>query len=185
MPEKTVSCLSNLKGMTVRDISITTAGLPDKQHDSSHNMGFLLWICTEQGNYVIYSNPQNLFFPQLVVSREGDYQNEEGYLEEKVGIKDALDCSWHSDKIVSINIVRDAIFITTDSILTELKVDVGIKLKFNEDEILIMNRDSSLGIMEYWLGKSMDWSNDNNNLLQTYMYDPDELQKVHRVEWEI
>lgn len=118
-----------LKGSVIKSISITTAGLPDKQHESVHNMGFLLWVSSDEGNYAIYSNLKDtgkgINFPELVVSSGEYYPNNERYLEDKEDVQGALDYIWGSSKVVSIKIVRDRVSLTIDGVCYELEVDIG------------------------------------------------------------
>ncbi|MFD2172162.1 hypothetical protein [Tumebacillus lipolyticus] len=153
LSESSKNWLRKLKGKVVRGISITTAGLPDKQHESAHNMGFLLWVSLDEENYAIYSNltdsGKGISFPELVVSSGDQYPNNDGYLKDKEGIQDALAYAWSSTKVVSIKIVRDKVALSIDGDFHELEVDIGLKLRFEEDELLIMARNSSLGLMEF------------------------------------
>jgi hypothetical protein len=189
LSESSKTRLRELKGKLIKGISITTAGLPDKQHESAHNMGFLCWLILDEGNYAIYSNITDtgkaISFPELVVSNEEEYPNDEGYLEDKEGIQDALAYPWSSTKIVSIKKVRDKVRLFVGDVYYELEVDIGLKLMFEEDELLIMARDSSLGLMEFWFGQSQDWSNEEKNYQQAYLYEESELRGIERVEGEI
>lgn len=182
-------CLRELKGKMVKGISITTAGSPDRQHESAHNMGFLFWIITDEGNYAIYSNltdsVKGINYPELVVSSGEEYSNDEGYLEDKEGIQDALSYPWSLIKVESIKIVRDKVKLSVDDVYYELEVDIGLKLKFGEDEMLIMARDSSVGLMELWYGHSQDWSNEERNYQQAYMYEISEIIGIKRIEREL
>ncbi|WP_374018226.1 hypothetical protein ABU162_30250 [Paenibacillus thiaminolyticus] len=124
----------------VKDLSITTAGLPDIQHNSAHNMCFLIWVNTDEGNYVIHSSlsdtDNEVSFPELVVSYGDEYPNDEGYLEDKESLKDALACAWSSAKIISIKLIRDRLDLLIKGIRYTLEIDIGLKLIFGEDELL-------------------------------------------------
>lgn len=189
LSESSRNWLRELKGKVVRGISITTAGLPDKQHESAHNMGFLLWVSLDEENYAIYSNltdsGKGISFPELVVSSGDQYPNNEGYLKDKEGIQDALAYAWSPTKVVSIRIVRDKVTLSIDGDFHELEADIGLKLRFEEDELLIMARDSSLGLMEFWHGQSQDWSIEERNYQQAYIYETSELSRIERIEREL
>lgn len=152
-------------------------------------MGFLLWVSLDEENYAIYSNltdsGKGISFPELVVSSGDQYPNNEGYLKDKEGIQDALAYAWSSTKVVSIKIVRDKVTLSIDGDFYELEVDIGLKLRFEEDELLIMARDSSLGLMEFWHGQSQDWSIEERNYQQAYIYGTSELIGIERIEREL
>ncbi|MBG9732811.1 hypothetical protein [Paenibacillus alvei] len=189
LSESSENRLRELKGRVIKSISITTAGLPDKQHESAHNMGFLLWISSDDGNYAIYSDLKEtngrINFPELVVSSGEYYPNNDRYLEDKEDVQGALDYLGGTTKVVSIKIVRDRVSLTIDDICYELEVDIGLKLRFIEDEMLIMVRDSSFSLMEFWYGQSQDWSIEERNYQQAYMYETSELRRIERVERDI
>ena len=189
LSESSENRLRELKGRVIKSISITTAGLPDKQHESAHNMGFLLWISSDDGNYAIYSDLKEtngrINFPELVVSSGEYYPNNDRYLEHKEDVQGALDYLGGTTKVVSIKIVRDRVSLTIDDICYELEVDIGLKLRFIEDEMLIMVRDSSFSLMEFWYGQSQDWSIEERNYQQAYMYETSELRRIERVERDI
>ncbi|MGG0814709.1 hypothetical protein ABE142_18895 [Paenibacillus alvei] len=189
LSESSENRLRELKGRVIKSISITTAGLPDKQHESAHNMGFLLWISSFDGNYAIYSDLKEtngrINFPELVVSSGEYYPNNDRYLEDKEDVQGALDYLGGTTKVVSIKIVRDRVSLTIDDICYELEVDIGLKLRFIEDEMLIMVRDSSFSLMEFWYGQSQDWSIEERNYQQAYMYETSELRRIERVERDI
>ncbi|RXZ81561.1 hypothetical protein EBB07_14670 [Paenibacillaceae bacterium] len=186
---KSINRLSELKGKFIKYLSITTAGLPDIQHNSAHNMCFLIWLDTDEGNYMIHSSlsdtDDEVSFPELVVSYGDEYLNDEGYLEDKESINDALTCAWGSAKIISIKIIRDRLDLLVKGIRHTLEIDIGLKLIFEEDELLLMSKDSSLGLMEIWFGKSQSWSNEKNNYQLVYMYDTSELVGIERIEIEV
>lgn len=51
--------------------------------------------------------------------------------------------------------------------------------------MLVMVRDSSFGLMEFWYGQSQDWSIEERNYQQPYMYETSELRRIERVERDI
>jgi hypothetical protein len=156
--------LRELKGKFVSEIRITTAGSFDKMDGSNHNMGFLLVFKENESEIAFLSNSipndSNVEFPRLEITHLKNCTSE--FKQDMEDLSTALGVKWIGQRIVSISMIRDTVKWITVNESWVLIIDKGLMFKFeNNLELLVIVRDSSLGMMDFWIGKSINWINDS------------------------
>ncbi|GAX88996.1 hypothetical protein [Effusibacillus lacus] len=182
---QSVAELSYLKGKMVDEIRITTAGSFDKMYGLNHNMGFLVAFKENERELALLCNSMpnvnNVEFPRLDILDmklcTSEFKSDLEDLNTAVGVQ------WTGQTLASVSIIRDKVKWGTEEETWELIIDKGLKFKFeNNLELLIMTRDSSLGMMEFWIGESITWIQNPEKFSDSYMLDSSELRSIQRVE---
>jgi hypothetical protein len=106
-------------------------------------------------------------------------------LDEREDICSALEYAWECKVLRTVKMIRDQVSWVHDSVLRTIEIDIGIKLIFDDVELVIMARDSSLGIIEFWIGTSQAWTNDSSTYRDIYSFHSDELVGIERNEISI
>ncbi|MEV2908004.1 hypothetical protein ABNF65_04940 [Paenibacillus larvae] len=186
MSSDSLNLLASLVGDKINKVSITTAGRPDRQNESQHNMGFLVLLQSNNKEVVIFSSPnktdEGVEFPRLNVVYSQDYSDEDELFNEREDIETALEYTWRCKNLLSGSIIRDKVSWMANEIKWTLETDVGVKLKFNDVQLLVMARDSSFGVLEIWVGKSQEWINNTERYKEIHSFDPSELREIERIE---
>jgi len=173
--------LINLIGNRIDKVDICKAGLYEKKNNCHYNMGFLVHLKTYAEDIYVFSKYINKTeFPILEVTN-----NANEHLDNLLNFEESMGLKWSVSKIENISIIRDHIEWTHLELGNHhyFVIDVGIKfILSNSHEFMIMLRDSSVGVIEFWYGKSLSWLNQEDQILSNYMFSEEEIISKKREE---
>jgi len=117
----------------------------------------------------------------LVVSQRDCYKGE--YLSELENTVTSLGMKWITKKVISVTLFRDKVIWLEEGEKWKLDIESGISIHFEDNtDLILFARDSSLGLMDFWLGKDVSWLYQPDQIAELYMIDKSNIQEVSREE---
>ncbi|OYD06223.1 hypothetical protein [Paludifilum halophilum] len=104
------------------------------------------------------------------------------FKEELEEIDIALRTNWKPRPIQKVSILRDRLKWSYQGDQWEWTFDAGVKISVGDNDLLVVAKDSSIGIMEFWLGSNIDWIHDRDKIGDLYFFEPNELKEIWREE---
>mgnify|MGYP001151509383 CR=1 FL=1 len=178
--------LKSLHGEKVNKISITSAGLPNVQNESHHNMAFFILLQLDNKEIVIFSSlnmsKDGQEFSEIRIVYPHQFPDENELFDEHEAIDTGLGYLWTPKSFLSGRVIRDNINWTDGKNKFGMEIDIGIKLIFENVELLVMARDSSVGLLEVWIGESQEWTNNTEMYQDIYSFSSSEILCIYREE---